>query len=251
MKITSALSVTRRGHGQPIVLLHGWGMNASVFEPLCNELAKNCEVVTVDLPGYGASSWNASISFQDQVAMIASELPEGELLGWSMGGLYAVEMVRQSPGQFSRLVLVCCNPCFVRQNDWQCAVDWQVFDAFNQDLQRGWRNAIKRFLSLQMHGSDNARQLIRNLMERLQLGGEPNPEALQFGLDLLKQTDSRELLVALKLPIKLILGERDQLVPGSLAKEIIKVNPKIQVESLATAAHAPFLSHTAQFLAML
>jgi len=247
----NSLLLTRRGRGRPIILIHGWGMNASVFEPLCHELAKSREVVTVDLPGYGAKAWDASVSFEDQVAMIGSQLPEGELLGWSMGGLYALEMIRQNPSKFSRLVLVCCNPCFVRQNDWQCAVDEQLFDAFNQDLQRGWRNTIKRFMSLQMHGSDNARRLIRDLMERLQRGAEPNPEALQFGLDLLKQTDSRELLATLELPIKVILGERDQLVPNSLAKEIIKVNPKIQVESLATAAHAPFLSHSAQFLTML
>jgi len=226
-------------------------MNASVFEPLSHELAKSREVVTVDLPGYGASVWDASVSFQDQVALIVSELPEGDLLGWSMGGLYALEMLRQNPGQFSRLLLVGCNPCFIRQNDWHCAVDAQVFDDFNQDLQRGWRNTIKRFLSLQMHGSDNARVLVRHVMEGLMLGGEPNSEALQFGLDLLKQTDSRELLGSLNLPVKLILGERDQLVPNSLAKEIIKVNPRIQVESLATAAHAPFLSHSTQFLAML
>lgn len=248
---SSPLSLIRRGRGRPIILLHGWGMSASVFEPLSHELAKSREVVTVDLPGYGASAWDASISFQDQVTMIASQLPEGDLLGWSMGGFYALEMIRQNPGKFSQLLLVCCNPCFVRRTGWQCAVDAQVFDAFSQDLRRGWRMTIKRFLSLQMHGSDNARLLIRNLMERLQVGGEPDPEALQFGLDLLKQTDSRELLATLELPIKMILGERDQLVPGSLAKEIIKVNPQIQVESLATAAHAPFLSHSAQFLAMI
>ena len=247
----SPLSLTRRGRGRPIILLHGWGMNASVFEPLSHELVKSREVVTVDLPGYGASAWDASISFQDQVAMIASRLPEGELLGWSMGGLFALEMMRQNPGQFSQLFLVCCNPCFVRQKGWHCAVGAQVFDAFNQDLRRGWRNTIKRFLMLQMHGCDNARQLVRNLMEQHQIDGEPDSEALQFGLDLLKQSDSRELLATLDLPIKFILGERDQLVPYGLAKEIIKVNPQIQVESLATAAHAPFLSHTTQFLAML
>jgi pimeloyl-[acyl-carrier protein] methyl ester esterase len=248
---TSSLSVTRVGHGQPIILLHGWGMNASVFEPLCVELAKTREVLLVDLPGYGTSEWHNSMLFEDQAALMLANLPEGQLLGWSMGGLYAAEMVRQSPERFSRLILVCCNPCFVRQSDWQCAVDEQVFDTFNQDLQRGWQNTIKRFLSLQMHGSDNARQLIRDSMARLQVGGEPNSEALQFGLDLLKQNDSRELLATLELPIKLILGERDQLVPNGLVKEISKVNPEIQVESLATAAHAPFLSHTAQFLAML
>ena len=247
----SPFSFSRWGRGRPIILLHGWGMNTSVFEPLCQELAKTREVIAVDLPGYGASAWDSSLNFQAQVSMIARELPEGELLGWSMGGLYAIEMARQYPEKFDRLLLVCCNPCFVRRDDWECAVDEQVFDAFNQDLQRGWRNTIKRFLSLQMHGSDDARSLVRSLMAGLQAGGEPNPKALQFGLDLLKQTDSRELLAALSLPTKIILGERDQLVPANLSKEMIKVNSQIQVESLATAAHAPFLSHTAQFLAMI
>jgi len=247
----NSLSVTSRSRGQPIILLHGWGMNASVFEPLSLEMAKTREVLLVDLPGYGASDWLDSMSFQDQAAMIASELPEGELLGWSMGGLYAAEMVRQNPGQFSRLLLVCCNPCFVYRSDWPFAVGEQVFDAFKQDLRRGWQHTIKRFLSLQMHGCDNARPVIRDLMARLNLAGEPNPEALRFGLELLKQNDSRQLLATLELPIKMVLGERDQLVPKGLAKEISKVNPEIQVESLATAAHAPFLSHMAQFLAML
>lgn len=88
-------------------------------------------------------------------------------------------------------------------------------------------------------------------MARLRVAGETNPQALKFGLELLKHNDSRALLASLDLPIKLILGARDTLVPNSLAKEIVKVNPKIQVESLATAAHAPFLSHTAQFSALI
>jgi len=247
----SSVSVTRCGSGPAIILLHGWGMNASVFERLSHKLAETRTVVLVDLPGHGKSAWDGAISFQDQVAMIATEVPEGELLGWSMGGLYALEMLRQNPDQFDRLSLVCCNPCFIRQSDWQCAVDEPIFDAFNDDLQKGWRNTIKRFLSLQMHGSANARQLVRHLMERLENGGEADAEALQFGLDLLKQNDSRELLASLQVPTKLILGERDQLVPRELAKEIIKVNPQIQVESLATAAHAPFLSHMTEFVAML
>jgi pimeloyl-[acyl-carrier protein] methyl ester esterase len=173
---TKTFSVTRSGRGRPIILLHGWGMNAAVFEPLCAELVKTREVFNVDLPGYGKSYWDESMTFADQVAMMSTKLPPGELLGWSMGGLYAAEMVRQNPDRYDRLLLICCNPCFVRQPDWQCAVETEIFDAFNQDLRRGWRNTIKRFLTLQMHGSDNARQLIKSVMERLEVGGEPGPD---------------------------------------------------------------------------
>lgn len=246
-----ALSVTRSGRGEPIILLHGWGMNASVFESLRVELALNNAVYCVDLPGYGLSEWDASLLFEEQVELIASSLPAGRLMGWSMGGLYALEMARQFPDQFHQLTLVCCNPCFVRRSDWDCAVDEAVFDAFGDDLNRGWKSTAKRFLSLQMHGNENARQLIRELLIRLETAGEPIAEALFFGLELLKQSDSRSVLTKLDLPIKVILGGRDVLVPHALAKEIVHINPQIQVESLATAAHAPFLSHTDQFLTML
>ncbi len=250
MKIRT-LSVSRSGHGAPIILLHGWGMNATVFGALGAELAKTREVINVDLPGYGSSLWDASMSFSDQAEWIASELPEGEILGWSMGGLYALEMLRLRPKQFTRLVLVCCNPCFVRRSDWHCAVQGDVFDEFATNLSKGWQATIRRFMSLQMRGSENARIRIRELMIQLETAGEPDIEALGFGLDLLKHSDLRPTLADLDIPIKMIFGQCDTLVPKGVAKEICHINPKIKVESLATAAHAPFLSHTAHFLEML
>ncbi len=249
--VSRLLSISREGQGEPIILLHGWGMNASVFTTLSAELAKTREVISVELPGYGASPWDAALSFPEQVEWIASELPEGEILGWSMGGLYALEMIRQRPKLFNRLLLVCCNPCFVRRTDWHCAVSGEIFDEFSVNLNKGWQSTIKRFLTLQMHGNDNARTLVRELMARLELSGQPDTQALNFGLKLLKMQDMRPLLARLDLPIRVILGKRDVLVPDRLSKEISQVNPKIAVESLDTAAHAPFLSHPAQFMAML
>jgi pimeloyl-[acyl-carrier protein] methyl ester esterase len=245
------LSINRTGRGKPIVLLHGWGMNASVFGPLCDLLAGYREVITVDLPGYGKSQWHPSLSFEDQAALISAKIPAGTLIGWSMGGLYATEMVRQNPDRFDRLILMCSNPCFVRRGDWGSAVNEEVFDAFARSLEQGWSSTIKHFLSLQMLGNSDARHLVRELIVKLELAGEPDPAALDFGLNLLKTTDTRSVLSKVKLPVDMIFGERDALVPISVAKEISDVNSRIRVESLADAAHAPFLSHTAQIAAMI
>lgn len=245
------LSITRQGNGNPIIMLHGWGMNSSVFDGICAELSKTREVVCVDLPGYGGSDWDDSLSFREQVQLIAEELPRGEILGWSMGGMYALELVLLKPDQFSQIILACFNPCFVQRDGWSCAVKSEVFDEFARDLENGWDTTVSRFLALQMHGVNNARVLIRELMKSLQSRGEPDPQALEFGLRLMKQQDMRPLLADTGIPVKVILGGRDALVPRELAKEIIQLNPQIKVESLDNAAHAPFLSHKIPFLSML
>lgn len=245
------LFIKREGSGDPIVLLHGWGMNAAVFDNISADLARTREVVRLDLPGYGGSRWDPSLSFSEQAHWIASELPSADILGWSMGGLYALEMIRQKPTQFRRLYLVCCNPCFVSRDDWTCAVDAEIFDEFARGLRNGWEATVSRFLALQMHGSNNARSLIREMMASLKSAGEPDPQALEFGLQLLKQQDMRSSLAGFDIPVKMILGHRDALVPKALAKKIELLNPDIEVESLATAAHAPFLSHSASFLSLL
>jgi pimeloyl-[acyl-carrier protein] methyl ester esterase len=248
--VTETLLVNRPDQGEPIIFLHGWGMSASVFDPLRDLLSCQREVITVDLPGYGQKQWNESLCFEDQAALISDQVPEGTLFGWSMGGLYATEMARQNPGRFNRLILMCCNPCFVCRENWSFAVDELVFDDFSQSLQRGWRSTIKHFLSLQMLGNPNARQLVRDLMVKLERAGEPDKAALRFGLDLLKSADIRLVLSQLEMPIDMIFGRLDALVPASVAKEISEVNPNIQVELLLDAAHAPFLSHTAQIASM-
>ena len=251
--MSEPLSVARLGNGPLVTFLHGWGMGASVFNPLIESLTERMEVHNVDLPGYGNSVWNPSLTFEAQASLISSNVPEGVLLGWSMGGLYAIEMVRQNPGQFKQLILIASNPCFVRRPDWISALDETVFTAFARDLDEGkpWGALIKRFVSLQMLGAENARQCARDQLNRVSNMSVPDADALKFGLELLLIKDMRSALAQIDIPVKLILGDCDALIPGTLSGEISKVNPAIQVESLATAAHLPFVSHTEQVAAMI
>jgi pimeloyl-[acyl-carrier protein] methyl ester esterase len=168
-----------------------------------------------------------------------------------MGGLYAIELALRFPARFGRVTLLACNPCFVRRSCWDCAVDASVFDSFSDDLAGDWRRTLRRFLALQTHGMAGARQLSRTLGETILARGAPDLATLTLGLELLKMHDARPQLARLSQPVSLILGERDQLVPIGLRSQIREVAPGIRVESVAGAAHAPFLSHSAEVVAMI
>jgi len=229
----------------PIIFLHGWGMNADLFGPLLRHLPAERVAHAPNLPGYPDSPWPAATTFNRQLELMAAELPRGDLVGWSLGGLYAIELAARFPERFDSLTLIASNPCFVKREDWDCGLEPAIFDGFYTDLLRDWRRTLRRFLALQLHGEADARELARDLWQRVVARGDPDLEVLRAGLELLKQHDARPGLARLRMPCRLILGEHDRLVPLALAQQITAIAPSIRVESVAGAAHAPFIANPA------
>ena len=118
-----------------------------------------------------------------------------------------------------------------------------TFQQFSDNLAVNHTQALGRFLSLQVQGDSEARQTLRQLRQEIASRPEPDPEALAVGLNLLLTVDLRSSLQQLDLPVLWLLGERDTLVPASLADEIKKRLPKATIHTIARCAHAPFLSH--------
>jgi len=230
---------------EPLILLHGWGMHAGVFEPLLELLDPAQQIISPGLPGYSGSPCPGNLPFELQLEAMARELPDGRLLGWSLGGLYAIELALRYPQQFGEVILVACNPCFTRRPGWECALDVAVLDTFADELRQDWRRTLRRFLALQMQGEDEARPLVRSVWQQMIAVGEPDIAVLDFGLELLRNWDARPSLGQLSQPVNLILGARDRLVPITLQQQIADVASGIRVESVAGAAHAPFLSNPA------
>jgi pimeloyl-[acyl-carrier protein] methyl ester esterase len=238
-----SLYVESKGNGSDLVLLHGWGMNAAVWDDAVCELAQHFRLHCVDLPGHGASDACAPCTLDALTGVLAAALPRRvAVCGWSYGGQVALNWALRVPHQIDRLVLIATTPRFVRGRDWECGIDAAVLEGFAQGLAHDCRATLQRFLALQAQGDAQARVVFRRLRGRILAHGEPDVAALGAGLRLLKEIDLRNRLEEITQPALILHGERDRLVPLAAAKYLQRALPHAEIEVYAGTAHAPFLT---------
>ena len=231
------------GNGPDLVLIHGWGLNGDVWSEFVPLLEPAFRVTRVDLPGHGRSGWNGRASLDDWVSAILAVVPDmSAWLGWSLGGLIANRAAMVAPARVSALAVVAGTPCFVRKPDWQSAMQPQLLDTFANELAEDYTRTLERFLALQVRGSDNASATLKSLRSRLLAPGEPDNAALMAGLNLLRETDLRDQLASIACPVRLVMGERDMLVPLSAGDEAVTLYQRADLQVVTGAGHAPFIS---------
>ena len=238
-----------RGIGPDLVLLHGWGLNAAVWSTIVAALEDSYCVHVLELPGHGNSPYAGECSIEEWAQACLDVVPKQAIwIGWSLGAQVALQAALLSPQRVARLIITAGSPRFVQAPDWPNAMPLGTLGEFAEALSRDYKATINRFLALQVRGSEGGRELLRALKLDLAARPDAHPKALEVGLRLLRETDLREGLKDLRCPLLALLGERDQLVPIQLAEDLIELAPSMQIARLTGAGHAPFLSHSDQWL---
>ena len=242
--------VESTGSGPPLVLLHGFALHGGFFSPLVPALAKKHRVHVVDLPGHGFSAPLAPLDLSTIVAAIDAALPgEGPatVLGWSLGGQVALEWARVRPARVRRAILVASTPSFVQRDGFPHAMSSVTLTRFGDELRVAYAATLRRFLALQMQGTDTGRRTLASMRARLAERGEPKREALEDALALVASVDLRTLLAQVRVPVLVVAGDRDVLVPIQATQALAAALPAAVHRTIAGAAHAPFLSHPVAF----
>lgn len=250
--------VETHGSGAPLVLIHGWGMHGGVWDSLVPQLAERFCVQVVDLPGHGRSLPLPSVrQAADQLDAIVAALAQRfdsqplTVCGWSLGGQIALRWAARHPAQVAELVLVASTPCFAARPDWSCGMAAEVLQQFAAELELNYAATLRRFLALQVRGSENERELLIRLRAQLFVHGEPDLATLRSGLEILREADLRPDLAAIVQPVRVIAGGRDKLTPPEASRYLAASLSNARLTEIAAAAHAPFLSHSELFLAAL
>ncbi|MBT6021836.1 MAG: alpha/beta fold hydrolase, partial [Candidatus Thioglobus sp.] len=110
------LYTSTTGTGKDLVLLHGWGFNADLFNALIEKYQNQYRITKIDLPGHGRSK-DVAGGIDEWCDEIIKILPKNPiLLGWSLGGLLAINIATKI--QLSRLILIASSPNFVQNKNW-------------------------------------------------------------------------------------------------------------------------------------
>lgn len=241
------LPITVQGNGPDLVLLHGWGMNADVWQPLLGVLKKSFRVTCVDLPGHGNSDYAKPWQLEEVVEALSFQLPaKFSLLGWSLGGMIGLAFAAKYPGRLNKLILLAASAKFTQAADWPHAQSKQTLNSFMQSLAKSPQMAIKRFLLLQTRGMEETKSINKWLKAFIDGGVFPKLAALESGLNILANTDLRAQLAEIELPVLMLLGEQDQLVPAAVIADSQGLKPTLKAVIIKGSAHLPFISHTEQ-----
>ncbi len=234
------------GQGPDLVLLHGWGMNRGVWQSLIPRLERHFRLHLFDLPGFGARTAQAQTSLAAMAEQLLQDAPQQAYwLGWSLGGLVAMEIAARYPQRVKALMCVASNPKFVAEPDWP-GMRAEVLEQFHAQLQEDFLCTLERFIAIQAMGSRSAKQDIRLFKQAVLTPPWPTMAALNSGLQMLANTDLRPQLATMTVPIYWGLGRLDGLVPRALAARLTAY-PSSAVTLFQHSAHAPFISEPEAF----
>jgi len=255
----------------PLVLLHGWGLNSAVWQPMIanlpTEFTDVFHVITVDLPGFGINK-NKKISpysLANICEHITNTIEQPAIyLGWSLGGLVATEMALNHPEKVLGLITVASSPRFIEQRTEQVVDEkmlnqlvWpgikpQVLNSFHKQLQIDAEKTINGFLKLQAMGSPHVRQDIKQISQLVFQHDMANKNTLDESLKLLETSDYRSRLKSINQPFLRLYGSADSLVPKSVIERIAKFAENNSEQHIfERASHAPFISHLDDFTQIL
>ncbi|RYC39036.1 pimeloyl-ACP methyl ester esterase BioH [Pectobacterium zantedeschiae] len=230
-----------------LVLLHGWGLNAQVWQSMVVRFAPHFRLHLVDLPGYGRSQEFGPMSLSDMANIVLMQAPERAVwLGWSLGGLVASQIALSAPYRVEKLITVASSPCFSAQDGWP-GIKPNVLQGFQQQLSEDFQRTVERFLALQTLGTESARQDARLLKSVVLEQPMPSVDVLNGGLDILREADLRQPLTDLTVPLLRLYGALDGLVPRKVAGLLDDEWPNSTSVVMPKAAHAPFISHPDAF----
>lgn len=230
------LAFDRRGSGTPLVLIHGFPFDHSIWEDVAPLLESRFDLILPDLRGFGESSTVSSpYSITDMAQDIAFLLDslgidKVSLAGHSMGGYVALSFAKQYPDRMDSLALLAS----------QAASDsWERKEGRNKAagevIEKGVQVVVSGMIE-KLTVYEGVRARIRPVMERQSVSGVAG--ALKA---MAEREESATFLAGFICPMFLIHGNADELIPLERALEIKNLIPSAHLSIFPGGGHMPML----------
>lgn len=234
--------------GTPLLLIHGFGADLMGWMFNQSELSEDRPVYAIDLPGHGGSSKSVSEGSVEALAeavvaaMDALGLESAHIVGHSLGGAIAIEIAASQPGRASALTLIA--PAGLGSEISQDFVEGFIGEGRARKLKPviemlvadpGMVTADMVEDVLKFKRLDGAIAALRAIADANFAGGA-------------QRTSLREKLGAVDVPVQVIWGEGDRILPAAHAEGLPQ---SVKVTTLGDAGHVPHMEKAADVNAII
>ncbi len=237
-----------RKEGLPVILIHGFPFNRTLWEPQMKILADFCRLVAYDVRGHGESDpgdgqYTMEFLVDDLIDLLDHlKIGKAVLCGLSMGGYIALRAVQRHPDRILGLVL-----CDTKSEDDTGEVRIKRSAAVAAVKKNGVEEFaagfVKTVLSEETLKSrpELAEQVRKMITGNFSLGISGTLLALAA------RTDTTEALPAIAVPTLILVGEHDKLTPPAVSETMAKAIPASALHIIPGAAHLSNLENPQAF----
>jgi pimeloyl-[acyl-carrier protein] methyl ester esterase len=199
-----------------LIFISGWGFKSSIWNNVTADI-KSFNILTLDLK-------------QALDEEYISRLPDNSILiGWSFGGMVAVDIYQKYPFKFKKIILVASFPKFIQENYYQGIPRSRAEEFYLNYITNPEIQLIDFLKLIQRPNKDLS---IRKILE-----DNLDDQDLSIYLDQLFSRDLRDEYQMIKIPVLHILGNKDAIVPVNNYPD----NHLVHV--ISGAGHALFITH--------
>jgi pimeloyl-ACP methyl ester carboxylesterase len=240
--------------GVPLVLLNHWGAVLDNFDPrIVDGLAATHHVIAIDYRGIGLSGGSAPRTIdemaRDVIAMIrAMGFGSIDLLGFSLGGFVAQDVVLKAPSLVRKLILTGTGPAGGEGIARVGAISWPL-------IIKGLLTFRDPKTYLFFTGTPNGRASARDFLARLserKTGRDKGPSPRAFLRQLAAiQAWGRQTpqdLGRIKIPVLVANGDKDIMVPTANSADLASRIPDAELVIYPDAGHGGIFQNHAQFV---
>ena len=223
-----------------LILVSGWATPKDALTRFSRELSKNYEIIPlliedlIENPPHRKENNSLSIYASNLFKIMNESKDFCFLMGWSMGGMIALEVAHHFPEKILGLILVSTSPSFCRRDDFPHGFPEANVRALSLAIRNDPQSALLGFYRkvCRPHPTTNERE--ENWLKEVLKGSAPS---LHQGLDYLIRTDLRHRIHQLNIPSLIIHGRQDAIIPWQAGEWLAENLPHSSIELSEVDGH--------------
>lgn len=236
-----SLHHVRRGSGEPLLLIQGMsGHSLHWGEPFMTELERSFDCIAIDHRNTGQSPRGEGLftlgDLAEDAAGVLDELGlrSAHVLGISMGGMVAQELVLRHPEKARSLVLGCTYAGGAGQS----LASPEVLHVLAEGMQSGDRSqALRAAWSVNVSEAFGADEANYSAFEEIALHKPVAVEVIMRQMQAIATHDTSASLGGIAAPTLVIHGTADEMLPAANGRAIAEAIPGARLELLEGVGH--------------